>query len=97
MFVKPEDIEYMLHDFLEIRYGTNELENTRIVRFLMDRIKPAHKFVLCPMYGFFADGILVCIVSFPSKLEVRGSLVLNQKTGERLHYQQMNEGEKLAW
>ena len=97
MFVTPEDIEYILHDFLEVRYGTNELENTRIVRFLMERTKPAHQFALCPTYGFLADGILVCVVSVASKLEIRGSLILNRKTGERVHYQQMSEGEKLAW
>lgn len=97
MFVTPEDIEYILHDFLEVRYGTNELENTRIVRFLMERIKPKNQFALCPTYGFLADGILVCILSIPAKVEAREFLVLNQKTGERVHYQPMSEGEKLAW
>ena len=97
MFIKPEDVEYILHDFLEIRYGTNELDNARIVRFLMERLRPKNQFALCPIYGFLADGILVTVVSIPGRTEARESLMLNKKTGKRVHYQQMSEGEKLTW
>jgi hypothetical protein len=97
MFVQREDIEYMLHDFLEIKYGANELENTRIVQFLMERIKPAPKLTLCPVYGFLAGGVLLSAVSIPGRLRVRESLTLNQKTRGIVHHSQMNAVQGLTW
>ena len=97
MRTKPEDVEYMIQDFLEIRFTANELENARVIRFLMNRIRPTGQFDLCPVYGFLIDGIVVCVVSTPERSSARELLLLNRKTGERIHYQQMHALERLTW
>ena len=96
MFVKRDDIKYMLHDFLEVRYGLDKLENTRIVQFLMERTGFGRRFVLTPASGFLANGILLNVVSMPGCLRVRECLTLNQKTREIVHFQRMNSMQRLT-
>lgn len=90
MLVKRESIEYMLHDFLEIRFGIHELENARMVQYLMDRFNLAKEFTLSPAHGFVANGILVNVVSVPGELSLREFVTLNKKTRQMIH--QRNAG-----
>ena len=96
--MKREDVEYILHDFLEVRYGTNELENARIVQFLLERMGDGHPGAeLRTLAGFLMSDVLVVVVSDVEKAAYRECLLLNSGTRQKMHYRQPLEAEKLIW
>lgn len=96
MLIKRNDVEYLLHDFLEIHFGTNELENSRIVRFIQSRLHDLRSPQLYPVSGFSVNGLLVVVTLGHSRPAPKELLLLDGETREKTLYQCLSAVQKFV-
>lgn len=92
-----EDLEYLLHDFLEIHYGTDELENVRVVTFLMEHRAKETSTGLELLWGFKLHELMVIVAQGAKESKLRECFLLNRSTKDKALFKLHTSKTKVVW